>query len=276
MTLFCGAVLLTSVALASAQTPASPGALSDRFQFDVGYFRIGADTILRYDGPQGDLGDVDFEEDLGLEEDASTLWLDTTFRLGRRHQLKLSYTALTRDRAGLNLDRSFTWGGKTYAAGLDVTATADTDILGGYYRFAVVRTDRFEIGPALGVGYLWLNAGIRATGSLGGIGGIPGVAIDESAGVGSVTGAVGGYTNTWLTNRLALRADYLYIRVSPEGSEASVNDWRAGADYYFTRHIGAGVQYKLYRYSYQRGAFEGELGGDITYSGVQVFASFLF
>ena len=35
----------------------------------------------------------------------------------------------------------------------------------------LVRNDRFEIGPTIGVGYLWLNAGIRATGTVSGPGG---------------------------------------------------------------------------------------------------------
>lgn len=268
--------LAVPASVVSAQPAASAGALSDRFQVDLGYFKIGSDTVLRYDGAQGDLGEVDFEEDLGLDNDAATAWFDGTWRLGRRHQLKLSYTKIDRERAGVTLDRTFTWGGQTYSAGLSASATAGNDILGGYYRFAAYRNDRFEIGPALGVGYLWLDAGIRATGTTTGPGGGQSYAIDESATLGSVTGAIGGYTNIWPTDRFVLRADYLYISVSPDNSNASVTDWRAGFNYYFTRHIGAGVQYKFYRYSYDRGVFESELGGELTFSGIQAFASFLF
>ena len=59
------------------------------------------------------------------------------------------------------------------------------DILGGYYRFAAYRNDRFEIGPAIGIGYLWLNAGIRATGTIGGLS----RSLDQSVSTGSITGA---------------------------------------------------------------------------------------
>jgi hypothetical protein len=64
--------------------------------------------------------------------------------------------------------------------------------------------------------------------------------------------------------------------VSPGDTDASVTDWRAGANYYLGRHVGLGAQYKYYKYSYDRGILASELGGDVSYEGFQVFASFLF
>ena len=198
------------VSPAFAQSSGAWNGLSDRFQIDTGYFRISADTVLRYNGPQG-AGDVNLEKDLGLSKDANTFWVDATCGVGRRHQLKLAYTRFTRDRADYTLQRDFTWGGQTYNAGLSATTTSGTDILGGYYRFAVYRNDRFKIGPTLGIGYLWISAGIRATGTIGDAS----RSLDQSASTGSITGAIGGYANGWLTKRLVARADYLYIKVKP-------------------------------------------------------------
>jgi predicted porin len=266
--------LLASPAFAQSSSGAWNG-LSDRFQIDTGYFRITADSTLRYNGPTGS-GDVNLEKDLGLDNKVNTFWVDATWRVGRRHQLKLCYTRLNRDRADYTLGRDFTWGGETYNAGLSATTTSGTDILGGYYRFALVRNERFEIGPTIGVGYLWLKAGIRATGSVSGPDGTVSRSLDESASTGSITGAVGGYANAWLAKRLIVRADYLYIKVKPGDSEASVNDWRLGADYYFSRNVGLGAQYKYNNYSYDRGILVSKLGGEVTYKGFQLFLSFLF
>jgi hypothetical protein len=245
--------------------------LSDRFQIDTGYFHLDSDTTLRFNGGQGS-GDVNFEKDLGVPGTVDTFWIDGTWRLGRRHQLKLGYTRLNRDRAGFEIQRDFTWGGETYSAGLSADSSTGTDILGGYYRFALFRNDRFEIGPTVGVGYLWLDARVRATGSIG----QESRSIDRSASTGSITGAVGAYANAWLAKRLVVRGDFLYIKVTPGDSSASVTDWRVGADWYFLRNVGVGVQYKYNRYSYDRGILVSKLGGEITYKGVQVFASFLF
>jgi predicted porin len=273
-----GGVLAASLLASPAFAQSSSGAwngLSDRFQIDTGYFRITADSTLRYNGPTGS-GDVNLEKDLGLNNKVNTFWVDATWRVGRRHQLKLGYTRLNRDRADYTLGRDFTWGGETYNAGLSATTTSGTDILGGYYRFALVRNERFEIGPTIGVGYLWLKAGIRATGSVSGPDGTVSRSLDESASTGSITGAVGGYANAWLAKRLIVRADYLYIKVKPGDSEASVSDWRLGADYYFSRNVGLGAQYKYNRYSYDRGILVSQLGGEVTYKGFQLFLSFLF
>jgi predicted porin len=202
----------------------------------------------------------------------NTFWVDGTWRVGRRHQLNLGYTRLDRDRADFEIQRTFTWGGETYEAGLQASTSTGADILGGYYRFAVVRNDRFEIGPTVGIGYLWLDATIRATGTIAGAS----RTLDESASTGSITGAVGGYANAWLTKRLVARADFLYIKVTPGETDASVTDWRLGADYYFLRNAGLGVQYKYNKYTYDRGILVSKLGGEITYHGFQVFLSFLF
>jgi hypothetical protein len=266
--------LLASPAFAQSSSGTWNG-LSDRFQIDTGYFRISANTVLRYNGPQGS-GDINFEKDLGLNQDVDTFWLDATWRVGRRHQLKLGYTRLVRDRGDYTLQRDLTWGGQTYNAGLTATSSTGTDILGGYYRFAAFRNERFEIGPTIGIGYLSLNARIQATGTIGGSGETVSRTLDQKASTGSITGAVGGYAYAWPAKRLALRGDFLYIKVTPGNSEASVTDWRLGADYYFFRNAGVGVQYKYDRYSYDQGILVSKLGGEITYKGFQVFLSFLF
>jgi hypothetical protein len=269
------ASFLASSALAQT-TPATWNGLPDRFQIDTGYFRLSADTVLRYNGPQGGSGDVDFEQDLGLDETVNTFWVDATWRVGRRHQLKLGFTKFNRDRGDYTLQRDFTWGGENYNAGLSATTTGQADVLGGYYRFAIFRNDRFEIGPTIGVGYLWLEARIQATGTVSGSGGSETRTLDESASLGSITGAIGGYARVWPAKRLVLEADALYIKVGLEDAEASVTDWRLALDYYFTTSIGAGVQYKFNRYGYDRGILVSELGGEITYEGFQVFLTFRF
>jgi len=87
---------------------------------------------------------------------------------------------------------------------------------------------------------------------------------------------VGGYAEVWPAKRFVLRGDFLYIKVNPEDSEASVTDWRLAADYYFFRNAGLGVQYKYNRYSYDRGILVSELGGELTFEGFQIFPSFRF
>jgi hypothetical protein len=273
-----GALLAIALLGSSAPVRAEEtwNGLPDRFQIDTGYFRLTANTVLRFDGPAGGAGDIDFEQDLGLDENVNTFWIDATWRVGRRHQLKLGFTRLNRERGNYTLQRDFTWGGETYSAGLEASSFGNSDILGGYYRFAIVRNDRFELGPTIGVGYLSLEARIEATGTVQTPAGPQTRNLDEAASVGSVTGAIGGYAKAWPAKRLSLQADYLYIKVSPGESEASVTDWRVAANVYVSRHVGLGAQYKYNRYSYDRGILVSKLGGEVEFKGFQAFLSFLF
>jgi hypothetical protein len=269
------AVLWAPLAFAES-SPAPWNGLPDRFQIDTGYFGLTSDTVLRYNGPQGGSGDVNLEQDLGLNDKVDTFWVDTTWRVGRRHQLKLAYTRFSRARADYTLQRDFTWGGETYTAGLSATTSDDNDLVGGYYRFAAFRNDRFEIGPTVGIGYLSLGARIEATGTVSGPGGSESRTLDKSGSMGSITGAVGGYAEAWPARRFVLRGDFLYIKATLDNAEAEVTDWRLAADYYFFKNAGLGVQYKYNRYRYDRGILVSELGGEVTYQGFQVFLSFRF
>lgn len=264
------AALLVSPAWAQSSTVSN--ATPDRFQIDAGYFNLKADTLLRYSGPRGGAGEVNFEKDLGQNRQVNTFWVDSTWRIARRHQLKLSYTQLSRDQPAYTLQRGFTWGGQNYTAGLSANSTTSSKILGGYYRFALVRNDRFEIGPTVGIGHLSMEATIKATGTVSS----RSVSLDQSASTGSITGAVGGYATATPMSKLALHADYLYVKVTPGTETASVTDWRLAADYYLTRSVGLGAQYKYNRYSLDRGLLSTSLGGQITFQGVQAFLTFRF
>jgi hypothetical protein len=274
-----GAVLTLGLLASPAMAQSSYGTwndLPDRFKIDAGYFRLSPTTKLTFNPGGGGGGEIELERDLGFDAAANTFWIDGTWRLGRRHQVKLAYTQLSRAAFDYEIQRDFEWGGQTYNAGLSADSETSTDLLGFYYRFALVKNDRFEIGPAIGLGYIWLDARIRATGTITGPGGTEERSLDESAAQNSPTGALGGYFGAWATERLRLDGDLLYIKVSLDDDEAAVTDWRLGAQYYFFRNAGLGVQYKFNRYRYERGILSSDLGGEVTYKGFQVYLSFLF
>ena len=272
------AVLAAALAAvpARAQTTGGYSDLPETFRIDTGGFRIAADTKLQYSlgGQTG--GEIDFEGETGLPTNATTLWFDGTWRVGRRHQLSLNFTRSKREGAGKTLTRDITWGDQVFTTGLTVQSAGSAEILTGYYRFAVIRNGRFEIGPAVGVGYLWLDATIRATGSVNGGGGGTSGSLSQTAEMSTITGDVGGYVNAWLGPRVVLRGDLLYVIVKPENSEASITDGRIGLYWYPWRNVGLGAQYKYYKYRYERGLASTELGGSMTFQGFQAYASFLF
>ena len=64
------------VSPAFAESPSGTwNGLPDRFQIDTGYFRLTADTQLRYNGAPGS-GDISLENDLGVDKNVDTFWVD--------------------------------------------------------------------------------------------------------------------------------------------------------------------------------------------------------
>jgi hypothetical protein len=267
-------------AAAPAPQPAAPqswNGLPDRFQVDAGYFRAQMTTGLRLQGSVGPANEVSFEKDLGVSDTAGTYWIDATIRMSRRNSFKINYISVTREGQPQRLTRDFTWNDETYSAGLTASGTIGMDLISTYYRFAVSKRDRFEIGVATGLGFLQLSAAVKAQGSLTGPGGqIQTVNLDESGKLGVPTGDIGGYFNAWLAKRVVVRGDFLYILIRPSDMEASVTDWRLAVDYYPLRNVGIGVQYKFNEFRYQQGTEKASLGGTVGFQGLQAYGSFLF
>ncbi len=262
-----------------ALTPALPAyaqAQPDRFQIDMGGFHLSAETKLKLNRPGKPGTEVVFENDLKIPDTADTYWMDATWRVARRHHVRLTLTGLSREGNGTTLTRDITWGDSVFKAGVQATGKTSTDIVAGYYRFAVVRNDRFEIGPSIGLGYLKTSAGITATASVSGSAGSASAPIEVSGSKGTPTGDLGLYFVGWPSPKVAVRGDLLYILVKPNNSTQSIADARLGLDVYPWKHVGFGAQYKLYKYRADRDILSTELGGSIKYSGFQGFLSFLF
>jgi len=256
--------------------PASSGHLPDRFQIDTGFFRVKSSTTLWLNTGSGVQSEVNFENDLGLQPNTNTFWVDTAWRLSRRSTIKVALTSFSRKNSQ-TLTKTFTWNDKVYAAGLSATASLKTRITSGYYRFALFKNDRFELGPALGVGYLSFTPRIQASGSYTPPGGVTQTAnLDVQATKGSITGDIGVYFDAWVSRNVAVRGDYLYIKISPGSTTASITDYRLALDVYPWASVGFGAQYKYNKYNFSADVLKSSLGGHLTYSGAQVYLSFLF
>jgi hypothetical protein len=149
--------------------------------------------------------------------------------------------------------------------------------LSGVYRFAAYKNDRFEIGPALGLGYLSIEAGISGQGSITTpSSGTTTRPFDVSNSLGQPTGDLGAYFYWWPARRLLARGDLRYIIVKPGDSEASITDGRAALIYHIGRHVGLGLQYTYSKFRYDRETLSRDLGGVLRYSGGQVVLSGAF
>lgn len=270
-TLLFAIALATLAARAGAQaTPLTD--VPDHYLVEVGGFNVEADTELRFSSENLGGTEIDFENDLDLPDVARRAFFDAYWRAGRRHLVNLSLTRLHREGNGRTLNRDVAWGDTIYPAGATVIGRVDSDHLAGAYRFAAFRNERVEVGPAVGLGYLWITAGLRAELNVAGAS----VGLDRENTAGSITGDVGGYFQGWAAKRVLVRGDLRYVIIKPERSEASVTEGRASVTWYPWQKVGVGAQYTYTKFRYDRDVVSTELSGHYRYSGGQILASFAF
>jgi hypothetical protein len=243
----------------------------DTFRLEAGGFQIGSDTELTFNTAGGIRPPVDFES-LNVPDSVIRFYIEGFWRPWRRHQFSLSWYSNNREGDPKTVERDFTWGDQVITAGATVNATTSSSYFSGVYRFAAFKNDRFEVGPAIGIGYLNLEAGIAGQVSAGG----QSRSFDVGKDLGQPTGNLGVYFYAWPARRLLLRGDFRYIIVKPEDAEASVTDGRASLIFHPWRSIGVGLQYTYSKFRYDREIVSTELGGRLRYSGGQVVLSAAF
>jgi hypothetical protein len=174
----------------------------------------------------------------------------------------------------LTLDEEIHWGDEVFRVGAEVQGTNDSDFLSGVYRFALVKNEKVEIGPAIGLGYVWITAGMRGQAGVG-MGddeAIRDIEVEQTAS--SITGDLGGYLYWWPGRRWLVRGDARYIVASFEDSEGAVTEARASLTWYPWRQVGFGLQYTYTKFRYDRDLLVTDLSGLYQYDGVQFLVSF--
>jgi len=270
-------VLAMAMALAWG-VPAGADAtdVPDRFAIELGGFNVDAETILRLSSARLGGTTVNFEKDFDLPSKANRGSLDVYWRVGRRHLLNVSLSRLHRDGEGQSLDRDIAWRDFVFPAGATVRGKVNSDYVSGAYRFAAFRNDRFEIGPALGFGFLKITAGLAGNATVGGQNRSVTLPVDLDASTSSPTADLGGYLRWWPARRVLVRADGRYIFVKPERAEASVTEARAGLQWYPWQKVGVGAQYIYTKFRYDREILSTALSGSYRNRGGQLYVSFAF
>jgi hypothetical protein len=259
-----------AVVLATAVPGRAQGTdVPQRFWIELGGFSVTSDTDLRLSSQRLGGTTISFEEDLDLPDRSNRGFLELFWRAGRRHLISVNVSRLHRDGPGRTIQREINWGDTVFPVGATLNGSVGSDYLSAAYRFAAYKNDTFEIGPAIGLGYLWLKAGVEGT-TLGG------VTFERESSTPSPTGNLGAYIWWWPAKRVLVRGDIRYIIVKPENSEQSITEGRAGVTWYPWTRFGFGAQYLFTKFRAERDILSTELSGQYRYGGVQLVVSFAF
>lgn len=137
----------------------------ERFAVQVGAFVTDRVTKLSLDATNKREGtEVDFEDDLGLDDKNTVARLDGFYRYGRRSRVDFSYYDLDR-RATRNATIRIRFGDEIFRRGDTITTVFKLDIFKVAYTYSFYRSDKLDIGISPGLHLM--DIGTRLTESNG-------------------------------------------------------------------------------------------------------------
>jgi hypothetical protein len=235
----------------SAQTPQSNLVIS------LGWFPTNFSTSARLDPNDTTPGtDVDLENDLGLNSNASNIRLDAMWKVAKRHRIDISYTSWKRS-GDVTLQTPIHWRDHIYDAGAHVKAENNAQFIKLAYNYAWLQTDTSELNVSAGFDTIWNKTGIEGEGTISGPNGgvIHGnyVTDEDYVAPAPVVGINFSHlaTNTWL-----VRGSAEYFQATFNKTTAKLLDVRASTDYLFSPSWSAGLGYTWVGYKVNRTRFD--------------------
>jgi hypothetical protein len=231
-------------------------------------------TDVRLNASTSVLGStIDFERELGFNENAGVVWAGGVWRISRRNQIDVGWIRVDRDVSRRQLQRDIRFGQETFDVSAEVDAFLDTWFVGGSYRFALVATPVVEAGPLIGLLAINLSTGIGLSGAVGGASRSTNIRKSSFTAPAVLPGA---FINIRAHPRLTIRARGGYISADFGDVDGEVVQAQAGADFMFTRSIGLGGNYSFNKLSV--GLEEDDFRGDVRYSfnGPQIYGVLSF
>ncbi len=210
------------------------GGVADHINVRVGLFLPTHGTVTRFDSDQLGAGTiVDLESDLGLEESTTNVRADGYIRLGRRHRLGAGYLKLDRS-ANRDLARTIQWGNEVFDLDVNIDSFWELTLVPAQYRFAVIKSDRVDLGLSAGVFALFLDAGLSA----------PEVSVQEAESISFPLPVFGVDLEVAPAQRVYAQAGFEYFGLSIQDMDGSWYEFRAALEYFPLRYVGVGAAYR--------------------------------
>ena len=204
---------------------------NSQFEIGLGAFFVDAESNMDFLGANPG---PPLEENQQLDASKIMVPIDLTWRLGRFHQLELSYFQLRRS-STTDLDADTDIGGVTFPGGQAVTTDFDTDVLRLGYGFALLRDEQKEF--TLFGGLHMTDVGYRVRGS--------GESVLASSK--AFLPVIGARFNAWLTQQIALGVRLDLFELDVDQHSGSLLDFGFEGRYRFNERWSAGAGYRFYR-----------------------------
>jgi hypothetical protein len=234
-----GCVLAAPAALAQDKYTRADG-IRDKFTFRAGMFFANHNTFTRLQPSVGpEVPGVDLETDTKFSDSTNDFRAQVGFKLGRRHQLKLSFVNMNRDTT-TTISGEIEWGDEVFPINSEVTGFWDTQVIKLDYEYAIIKRERVDVHLGLGVFIMRVASGLDLAG--GGVG----VRVGEDVRKTAPLPMLGAGVDWNFSDRWMFRGNVQLLGISIDDTvDGSWIEARGAVEYSFADHFGLGAGFVL-------------------------------
>ena len=255
------ALRLTGIVAAFSAGTAHGQSVDDVAWIELGSFLADVDSQGEFRLPdQLDGVSFDFEEDLGLVDRQDLFSVNAGVRAFDRVVIAADYYRLDRD-SSLILGRNIQFEDVVFPVSAEVDSGFTSDIYRLTIGYSLIRNERFEFGPALGLHATDFDIFVSGEARLAGNQVAQTVRSRDFLAPLPTVGLYGTWQATpWITANA--RVDYMSLAI--DDYDGGVTNVQAGVSYAFTENFDLGVQYRYVDYDLT--IDKDDWAGDLTYT----------
>jgi hypothetical protein len=273
-----GGVILAAASPAQALSTAhAERLLNDKFFISAGGFLVGTDIKAEVDGRAGQNQEIDFERDLGLDNDATRVRIDGLWRITPTHRLRFMYFD-TENEGSRQLDRTITWGDYSFAVGAQVSAETRVRVAELANEYAFTRTTTYEVEGTIGIHYIDTELKLSGVAGFTDSNGVVQAAqsVTRESNAPAPLPVIGLRAGWVVAPQFYVDAQAQFFKVKPDEYDGTLTNLRLAGTWMFSRNFGVGLGYDYFGtdVEVERTGFNGNM--QVDYSGLQLFITGTF
>lgn len=246
------AVCLVAFVLAGLAASPARSDLDDTYRITIGALATDFETSLRINSRDNSIDKKIFlEEDLGFDSEVRSAWVQGYWRMARRHRLSLLYTRFSRS-TEKTTSEDIEVGGNIIQAGAFIGSTARTHVFDIEYMYSLIKRPDIELGITAGLYWLNSNFELDAAGEVifeGETEPVFRTGYEANQRLIAPLPLIGLVLNYDFNDRWKATASARMFDVTINEVDGYIFSSKLGAEYYFTRHVGMGVNYGWFNLS---------------------------
>ncbi len=239
MALLFALILISNLAFSQSYINEEQDSLSPKLYLSMGYYFPSMTTRVRFDSDIGLGTEINFEDDLKLEQSLNVFRIDGLLLLSKRSQLNLTFTRMARSNS-LTLEKDIEFNDTIFYAGASANIKFDVNYFGATWRYSFFSERNWNAGLSFGLRAVRFNMGMSA--SLNNRSYAESEKFIAPAILLGVHGA--GYMRPRLLARYSL--EYFYLDVSD--IKINVLETNVSLQYFIFKQVGLGIAYSSNAY----------------------------